>query len=182
MKTKIFIITIGYFLVIGIMVLFAYLWNDTWNNILYNGARCFFLENRAEDIKIVTLYVFEEELIWRCLPIFTVSSILILIKSKRIKFIIGIICLAAIVYIQIIFGAKHHSPLSDSTCINNIIMQGGTGMILATTYTCVLYCILRLIPKEITIKKFLIANMLAFCASSIVHAASNVIIVLTQTF
>lgn len=182
MKTKIFIIAIGYFLFVGIMIYLAYLWNDTWNNILYNGSRCFFLENRAEDIKTVTLCVPKEELIWRCFPIFTASSILTLIKPKWRKLIIGIIFLAAIVYIQILFGAKHYNPLRGFPCKYYIIMQGGTGIILAITYTCILYGILKFIPKKITIKKFFIANVLAYCASSIVHAASNVIIVLTQTF
>ena len=182
MKTKTFIIAIGYFLFIGIMIFLAHLWNDTWNNILYNGSRGFFLENRAEDIKMVTSCVFKEELIWRCLPIFIASIILASIKTKWIKLTIGTILFATIIYIQIIFGAKHYSPLAGFPCINYIIMQGGTGIILTITYTYILYYILKKIPNKSTIKKFFIANVLAYSASCAVHAASNIIIVITQTF
>lgn len=188
MKTKRIITIIGYPLILCLMVSFAYLWNNFWNEQFYDGAQCFLLENRSEDIKRVTLCVFKEEFIWRLCPIFILSSIFLVIKTKLFRLIFSAISVIIVVYIQIIFGAKHYNLSPDFPCTYNIIIQGGTGIILSITYIIIMYYTLKINSQKainntrIKARKFIVANIIAYCTSSIVHALSNVIIVLTQTF
>lgn len=190
MKKILVFYLIGYILVVGTMLLLSYVWNDTCNNLLYDGSRCYLIENRTEDIKRVTLCVFEEELVWRLLPILISSVVIIFLKNKWTKRIVILLSVAAIIYMQMIFGAKHWSPLSDFPRYHNILMQGGTGCILAITYICIICLTWKMlllinINSKSTcskIRNLIICHITAYCASVIVHALSNTIIVITQTF
>jgi hypothetical protein len=78
--------------------------------------------------------------------------------------------------------------VAESSCIPSLFTQGGTGILLAITYMIILYLQIKRKGIEnngITKSKlvtFLRANLGAYCASSTVHIASNVIMVFTQTF
>ena len=104
MKKILVFYLIGYVLVVGTMLLLSYIWNDTCNNLLYDGSRCFIIENRTEDIKRVTLCVFKEELVWRLLPILISSLLIVFLKDKWMKRIAILLSVAAIIYIQLIFS------------------------------------------------------------------------------
>ena len=178
---------VGYIFIIGVMILLAYLWNDAVNDVFYNGSRCFFLENRAEDIRRVALCVFKEELIWRFLPILVASAAVLFIKYKWLKIMLGILFGIAIIYIQGVFGAMHYNPDFDFPVYYNIFQQGGTGLILVLTNVLVMsyqlrpqWCSTTTIPSKL--KSYSIALFFAYVAGCIVHAVSNVLIVYTQTF
>ena len=185
MKTKKIYYCVEYFLIVGFMILLAFWWNNMCNEKLYDGSRCFFLENRIQDLKDVILPVFEEEFIWRVIPISLTCLIIWLMPHKWLKYTFSILCFIGIICVQVIFGAKHHSQLSDYPVWYNIFQQGGTGIILAISYIGVLYlvfyrCSTRI--KKNNIIKILIPTVLAFCASCIIHATSNALIVIHQTF
>lgn len=175
-------------LIVTIMALLAYLWNDACNEWFNDGARCFFRKDRANDIKELSLCVFEEELMWRLLPISITTAIILMSKNKILRYILTVIFAIIIVCIQITFGYMHFDQAAEPSCIPSLFTQGGTGIILAITYLAALYLTLRsngIQDKDTTrhkIKPFLKANVVAYCLSSIVHIASNVTMVFTQTF
>ena len=169
----------GCALIIVLMTLVSYVWKDSCNNWYFNGAHCFFLEDRLQDIKDVSLCVFWEEAVFRLAPILIASIIIALSKPKWLRWILYIVFAIIIVCIQVKFGALHYNEFSDTSYERPIIIHGVMGLILTITYVSTL--VLALKNKEQSIKNVLIANAIAYCASAIVHAVSNVILVITQT-
>ena len=164
------------------MALIIRLWDYGCNKIIYDGARCFFIENRWYDIKMVTLNVPKEELDWRFIPIFISSLIVVMVKKRWLKGISAIISVIIIIGVQIRFGILHWNPILESSCLNSIIIHGGAGMIFATTYIIILTCAFKGLREKKKMKKLVKANMIAYCASVMMHMLSNVSIVLTQSF
>ena len=174
--------------VVIIMILFAYLWNDACNEWFNDGAHCFFRKNRANDIKELSLCVFGEEFVWRFVPISLAATLILITKNKIVKQVLTLLLAIIILSFQIEFGYLHFDQAAESSCIPSLFTQGGTGILLAITYIIVLY--LQIKSKDMQnngitkprLMRFLGANLGAYCASSTVHTASNVIMVFTQTF
>lgn len=169
-------------LVFVFMALIIRLWDYGCNEIIFDGARCFFIENRWNDIKMVTLNVPKEELDWRFVPIFVSSLIVVMIKKRWLKEIFAIISVIIIIGAQIRFGMLHWNPILESSCFNSIIIHGGAGMIFATTYIIILTCAFNGLYEKKKMIKLVKANIIAYCASVMMHMLSNVSIVLTQSF
>ena len=180
MKNKKYILTSISILIF--MVLLACFWNYECNKIIDHGARCFFVENRWNDIIFVTSNVPKEELEWRLIPILFSSMMIILIKKKWLKRIFIIMSAVVVIAIQIKFGVLHWNPILEPSCINSIIIQGGSGMIFATAYTTILIYVFKRIQEKSKIKRLIKSNMVACCASVVTHLLSNIFIVFTQTF
>lgn len=175
-------------LIITFMTLVSYLWKDFCNNWYFNGAHCFFLENRVHDIINVTSCVFWEEAIFRFLPFLTATILILQIKQKWLKHIMYIVFCIIIICIQLQFGALHYNIITDTSYKRPIIIHGVQGLILMATYAITLLATLDT-KKETenqkrnnNIKQVLIANFIAYLNSVAVHAASNMLLVLTQTF
>lgn len=186
----------GYFVIVAFMLLLAFLWNDSWNDKLFDGARGYFLEQRAMYLRVVISCVIWEEAVWRLIPILTTSVLMICITNRWIKYLLGIICVSIILYIQVLFGEAHYSepelnPVFGTSCAsiaNNVVIQGGSGVIFAFTYISVLFYMFKFFFKEKktgiidNLKRVLIANALGYASSMIIHAASNTLVVITQTY
>ena len=168
--------------IVMVMILVSYFWKDFCNNLYCNGAHCFFLEDRLQDIKDVSLCVFWEEAVFRLAPILIASIIITLSRPKWLKFVLYFIFTLIVICVQIQFGALHHNVLSDTSYERPIIIHGIMGIILTIAYIGVLILMLKIKYKDKqSIKNVIIANAVAYFSSAIVHAASNVILVLTQT-
>ena len=171
-----------------LMIGVIHCWDSFCNQFLQDGANCFFPKNRLKDIRDSVEMVCWEEAVFRVAPILSTTFVVTLVKPKWIKYLLGVICVIGIICVQLQFGALHYNPLVDESRVKPIICQGGAGFILAITYTGILCntlnARLRVDNLELKgkIKAILVTNLLAFVASSIVHAVANLAMVFTQTF
>ena len=81
----------------------------------------------------------------------------------------------------------YYNILADRSRKKAIIIHGVQGIILCLTYVLTMIIILSKQRetgnnKSNNIKEVIIANIIAYLSSTTVHAVSNVLIVLTQTF
>ena len=176
-------------LLVLLMTIISVVWLTLWNNIYWNGACTFFLESRWEDIKkaVIVSPVFEEAK-YRVLPFIVVSIPMVLIRSRKWKWIIGIISALMIVCVQLQFGYRHYLAGFEEPeeLVHHLVLQGTTGLLFAIAYGLVLvlsYKTIRNNQKRPSVLTALFAShLLAFIAADLVHAFSNLTLILLQTF
>jgi hypothetical protein len=175
----------GCFFIVIFMTLLSFIWKDWCNHYFSNDAHCYFYQNRLEDIKNVTICTFEEEFIWRALPILIFSILIKIFKLKWAKIFIIITCITVILCLQLQFGAMHFCNDIDTDRIKPMIIHGVAGIIFTITYVTILYQVKNINKEKYPTfkpKTLLIEHSLGYCSAVIVHAISNILVVITETF
>jgi len=170
------------------MTFFTSVWKDWCNHYFSNDAHCYFYQNRVDDIIRVTLCVFKEEFIWRAIPLLISTVLIMMAKSKWAKIVVFIVCIIGVLCVQLQFGAVHFCNSVDTDRIEPMIIHGVAGIIFMVTYILV-FCLAKIMSKwkhtkslKLKIKTLMNAHVLGYCSAMVVHATSNVLVVLSETF
>ena len=168
-------------------ILHIHIYNYNKPDLLYIT----FKQERWTDIKQTVLFApFWEELPFRVLP-FLITSVLLFIVKKRNWRIVLIIVLGLMIFgIQMYFGAKHFNPdyaeITGDSLMEHIMLQGGGGVIFATTYGVVLYNAYQILTQRCKKRNWIVtllyANLFGYLASFSVHSLYNLYCVLISTF
>jgi len=175
MKTKDILIDI-----IVITIIISCMWASLMNDMCCGGAKYFFVTSVIEDFKSTLRDVVKEEVIWRFLPLLSISYILSLIKyeSRKKKIALCIISFIIILLIQIQFGFIHYNPVYEDECwrMRHIIWQGTMGLFYAISYNIIQYYLKRQGNKLIQ------SHIIAFCGSFIIHLLTDIVLIASLTF
>ena len=183
---QIFSIILGWILMVGLLGFLASRWS-LFCAYIYFGKKphCFYWGNMLKNCCIVSLEAIKEEPIYRSLPFFVATLIVIPLKSKNAKIIVITICVILIVMIQLQFGYKHFDPVYRGTPIwLHIKLQGVVGILLAITYGLTFYVAMKKLYKKskYPILTFVICHIIATITSISVHAINNILIVIAESF
>ena len=183
--------------VLFILVMIAI--NSTWLKILshnfftdYEGGEVFFRSNRWNDYReIVFKAPVMEEPLFRVLPFMVASTVLLFVRNRVWRIILGVVMCVAIVCVQLQFGYAHYvgddyADIFADVPEPHIYLQGGGGIIYATTYGVVLYYVYRILRKKKPGRKkifvLLSAHLFAYVASVSVHAGYNLFCIHSGTW
>ena len=179
MKTKRILIWIG---IVVISVAASYSWAVLWHNNYCNGASVFFLRNRLSDILDTLWAAINEEVLWRVIPLLSISSILLWTKydsNKTKKIIFCIVAFLIVLVVQIQFGYAHYNKVfeTEDWLFKHIVLQGTMGLFYAISYNVVQH----LARKKVGLP-LLYSHLFGLLTSFIVHAVTNSLIIIKFTF
>lgn len=179
MKTKNTLFWLG---IIIITISISYSWSIGWNTIYNNTEKIFFSWNLLNDIKDTLWAAINEEVLWRFIPLLTISHILSSLKydsSKKRKNTLCIISFVIILLVQAAFGISHYSKIYETQdwIIKHIVLQGTMGMFYASAYNMVQYYI-----KKIHRIRIITSHLIALASSFIIHSTVNTLLIINFTY
>lgn len=172
-----------------LMVVVVIVWGGIWNQV-FDVHSFFFKSNRWNDIKSSVFRApIVEEAKYRLLPFLIAVLPLVKVKSRRWKTILGCFFGLMLFCVQMLFGVAHIDPVSylmGDTLQPHLLLQGGAGVLFAVTFGVVLFHASRMLQRRLSapnmFKPILMAFPLAYLASCLVHATSNLSYILFCTF
>lgn len=164
--------------IITIAVIISCSWGLLMNNIYCDSSKYFFSALIIEDIKTTLCDVVKEEIVWRGLPLFSISYVLSVIKydSRKKKSVLCIISFVIILLVQIHFGIIHYNPIYEQECwkMRHIIWKGTMGLFYAISYNITQYYF----NKQGMIQSHIIAYITTF----FVHMLTDIVLIASLTF
>lgn len=175
-------------LFICLMTFLSFSYGSLCNQVYLGGVKIFSKSYQMYHIKSTVPSVIKEELIWRFVPLFSISCVIHMLKyeTKKYKNIVLLVCFAILLVISAQFGYKHYNPILESKemIMVHIMMQGVMGLLYAVAYNVSQTYVFKRLKNErpSILLSLSLSHITGLLSSMIVHLLTNISLIIRYTF